>query len=277
MNASQYSKLLDPVTDIRTTCEALLSGAFGGLGGDQREGLKTIHSNSGGLYALFMDVITSIDIDNLARRPYLHSKFMSLINPIIEHSRSLLDGVDGPLDDEQSVAVEFILHVAELMQGYVTSIWDYSQIRNGLVELVRHPVDLAALVQRLQIPESETVFSMEIDLPPNLPRLQADEGRLRQCLQQLMTNAIQYSGGDQLRIYGYLRGDHICLEVSDNGRGIAPRDLDRIFEPYYQADSSQEGLGLGLAITRALIELHNGWISAEPGAGARFTLNLPLK
>ncbi|MEO0599206.1 MAG: hypothetical protein AAF126_24055, partial [Chloroflexota bacterium] len=92
-----YDKLLVPIDDVTTSIEALLSGAFGQLMGDQREGLKRIYATAWGLHTLLMDIVTNIDIDSIAYRAYLPNKFDEHINPLIATAQSLLNGVDGPL------------------------------------------------------------------------------------------------------------------------------------------------------------------------------------
>ena len=85
-----YDKILDPIDDISTSIEALLDGSFGRLMGDQRESLKRIYSSCWGLHTLFLDVITSIGIENIAQREGLEEHFRTHIEPVRENARSLM-------------------------------------------------------------------------------------------------------------------------------------------------------------------------------------------
>src|SRR5215207_1869396 len=114
-----YDKILSPIPEINGCIESLLDGSFGALMGDQREGLKRIYTSSWGLHTLLMDIITSIGIENIARRSYLTAKFDEAVNPIIEHSKALKAGVDGPLAEEQEVCVDYIYETGTLLRRYI--------------------------------------------------------------------------------------------------------------------------------------------------------------
>jgi signal transduction histidine kinase len=117
-----------------------------------------------------------------------------------------------------------------------------------------------------------------------IPVVEIDELAIRQVLINLVSNSIKFTpAGGEIAIRGYRDGaGGVRLEVSDTGIGIAPENLQRIFEPFWQAESpmsrTQEGAGLGLAICRHLVELHGGRLSAEsrPGEGTTMSLWLPL-
>jgi signal transduction histidine kinase len=111
-----------------------------------------------------------------------------------------------------------------------------------------------------------------------LPRVSADEVRLRQALDNLVRNALMHSGSSGEVVVSARRdGDSICISVADRGRGISPDDQARIFEPGARLDPSAEGAGLGLAVSRAIARAHGGTLTVEstPGAGAVFTIVLP--
>src|SRR5690606_24305665 len=114
--------------DMRISVENLLDGGFGHLGGDAREGVKRIYSSAGGLYTLIMDIITSLGVENVCTRGSLKSRYQGYIEDIIDNSRVLLDGVDGPLNDEQDMAVTFLYTVARSLEQHADMIWLYSQI-----------------------------------------------------------------------------------------------------------------------------------------------------
>ncbi len=114
-----------------------------------------------------------------------------------------------------------------------------------------------------------------VDFPPGFPVVVADEDRLGQVLSNLLSNAIKYSpAGGEIRIVGQVRPDQIIICVQDQGPGIAPGDIPHIFDRFYRSDSASrttKGAGLGLYLTRAVVEAHFGriWVDPRPEGGAR--------
>jgi signal transduction histidine kinase len=109
-----------------------------------------------------------------------------------------------------------------------------------------------------------------------------DERRIRQILFNLLSNAVKFTpAGGRIDVAASLVGGDVQLAVSDTGLGIAPEDLDRIFEEFQQTDAGakqHEGTGLGLALSKRLVELHGGriWVESEVGVGSRFLFTLPV-
>ena len=127
-------------------------------------------------------------------------------------------------------------------------------------------------------------IALEVELDPDAGLISGDADRLQQVVWNLLSNAIKFTPqGGRVEIRLARDGEHLRLCVSDDGRGIDPALLPRLFERFWQADSSttraQGGLGLGLAVVRHLVELHGGTVRAESegeGRGATFTVTLPL-
>jgi signal transduction histidine kinase len=111
--------------------------------------------------------------------------------------------------------------------------------------------------------------------------MEGDERKVKQILFNLLTNAVKFTpGGGKVTLAASAAGDQVVISVRDTGIGISADDQERIFEEFYQVGASrtQEGTGLGLALTRRLVELHHGELSveSEPGVGSTFTVTLPL-
>jgi signal transduction histidine kinase/DNA-binding response OmpR family regulator len=174
-------------------------------------------------------------------------------------------------------------HVVRLVDDLV----DVSRIRTGKVELRRAPIDVLAPVQvavealRPTFRAQEQHLRLELSREPLLA--EADPVRLAQVLENLLHNASKYTepGGHALLSAGR-EGEEIVVRVSDDGMGIAPDLLPRVFEPFVQAhqppNRRRGGLGLGLTVVRSLVELHGGRISARsdgPGRGSTFEVRLP--
>jgi signal transduction histidine kinase len=121
-----------------------------------------------------------------------------------------------------------------------------------------------------------------LDLPDNFPIIHGDETRLRQVIDNLVSNAIKYSPkGGEVRITGSFDDQNITIAVSDQGVGLPEDELDRIFERFYRVEGAlsrkTQGTGLGLYLARAVIEAHGGQIVVEskPGKGSTFRFTLP--
>ena len=189
----------------------------------------------------------------------------------------------GATSREQDILERQVSHLTRL----VDDLLDVSRITRGKIELLRRPLELSEPVARAL----ETVgplfterrHRVEIDVPAQGLMVLADPERLAQVLLNLLTNAAKYSEtGSAIRIQARRRGGRIELCVRDEGMGIAPEMLEKVFDVFVQQpqtlDRSAGGLGLGLAIVRSLIEMHDGTVSARsagPGKGSEFIIDLP--
>ncbi|MEJ5197508.1 MAG: ATP-binding protein, partial [Anaerolineae bacterium] len=123
---------------------------------------------------------------------------------------------------------------------------------------------------------------LSVDLPADLPLVEADPERIGQVLRNLLNNAIAHTpAGGHVSITARVVGQQVAVSVHDTGTGISPEDLPHVFERFYRADKSRArqtgGAGLGLAIVKQLVVAHGGQVSAEsePGRGSTFTFTLP--
>jgi len=136
--------------------------------------------------------------------------------------------------------------------------------------------DMTPVVQRRQ-------QSINLELPGSLPQVRADEDRLRQIVLNLLTNASKFTpAGGKITLRARKEASSLTVEVEDNGHGIAKKEQERLFQPYYRLEQDKErtsGLGLGLALSKTLVELHGGkiWVRSKPGQGATFGFSLPLE
>ncbi len=176
-----------------------------------------------------------------------------------------------------------ILNEAERMSNLVNNILDMARLDSGVVELNKqwHPLEevIGSALTRLQKHLAER--SVKVNLPPGIPMLYADAVMIEQVLINLLENAVRYTpAGSALEIYANLAVDQVEIAVADHGSGI-PAGLEaQVFEKFYQAqhETAQSGVGLGLAICRAIVEVHQGRIRVEnrPTGGAIFSFTLPL-
>lgn len=165
----------------------------------------------------------------------------------------------------------------------ITQLLDVSQIEAGRLRLEPERIDLGLLVLTLvdSTRAQATPHEWDVDVPTDL-YVTADPGRTEQVVSNLLENAVRYSpDGGTIGVRLRRDGAAVRLEVSDTGMGIPPTELDKVFERFYQAHSDRNygGMGLGLYISREIVERHGGTISvtSPPGSGARFTVVLPVQ
>ena len=242
----------------------------------------------GGEVIVFDDVTTLIQAQRdaawgeVARR--LAHEIRNPLTPIQLSAERLQHKVgDGLSEDEAALlqrSTETIIHQVEAMKEMVQAFSEYARPPT----LQPEALDLNALVREVvELYRNETVRPwFELQLAEGLPRLEADPGRLRQLLNNLLRNAIEAAGGESCRITvttaaGQGRFDGMIeLHIHDNGPGFAPEMLSQLFEPY--VSSKPRGSGLGLAIVKKIVEEHNGTISARnTDEGAGITVRLPRR
>ncbi|MBF0391060.1 MAG: PAS domain S-box protein [Alphaproteobacteria bacterium] len=169
----------------------------------------------------------------------------------------------------------------------INEILDMSKVESGNVELHPEPVDLALVAQSSLRLISERAESAEVtltaDLPEDLPMVNVDQRRFKQILLNLLSNAVKFTpAGGNVGITGRLLDDGwLAVEVTDTGIGMSPEGLEKALTPFGQVDSAlsrrYDGTGLGLPLTKAFVELHDGelTIDSAPGAGTTVRVRLP--
>ena len=175
---------------------------------------------------------------------------------------------------------------ADHMRGLISDLLDVTRIEAGSLSVTPEPTAVAALVN-----QAREVFlrggarnSIEVDLPPDLPRIGADRQRMMQVLTNLLSNATKYSPDQSaIRVSASVEDVYVAISVSDKGRGVPVERLPHLFRKYSRIDSEDlgrhlAGEGLGLAICKGIVEAHGGRIRAESdgqGLGTRFTFTVP--
>lgn len=271
-----YDKLLHPIADVTTTIEALLNDSFGKLMGDQREGLKQIYSVAWGLHTLLLDIVTNIGIDNIAKRNYLPAKFDEYLNPLGKIPQDLIDGVDGPLNEGQIVAIDFVRITGALLRRYIDTLCLYSQLKNDLRPLNKQLTPFDVLLDPMQWSVSDAPVELELLIHEDLPHVLVDASLMQSAITQIVENAISHT--DEGNIYISVDVDKMVrITIEDSGRGI-PRGYQKtVFSAFFQANPDQLGLGLGLTIAQKILLLHEGQLQVTSLAdGTRFIIEFPL-
>ncbi|HEX8648808.1 MAG TPA: response regulator [Thermoleophilaceae bacterium] len=212
------------------------------------------------------------------------------MNGVIGMTELLLE---SPLDDEQREYARLLHTSGETLMAIVNEILDLSKIEAGKVEIDRMEFGLTDAVEDVGELFAERAHSKGVELSvlveSDVPaRAIGDEVRIRRILGNLVANAVKFTGAGEVRVRASVADSSadakmVLFEVADTGIGIEPDRLERLFEPFTQADSSTTrnygGTGLGLTIARQLTELMGGELGAEtrPGEGSRFWFRLPLE
>jgi signal transduction histidine kinase len=215
------------------------------------------------------------------------------LTSIMGYSEMLSQGLAGPINDEQSEYVHTILDKSEALLKLISSILDISQIEAGKVRLTFEPVDVAEVIRSSLTSVAPQAQKRSIVLQLSLPERQirgtADREKLRQTIVNLLANAVKFTPErgkvtislTEIGFQPELKAEGYRISVEDTGLGIPPEHHERIFQSFYQVDSSSTrefgGAGLGLSIVKSFVEGHGGCVSVESevGRGSRFTAVLP--
>ena len=209
------------------------------------------------------------------------------LNGIIGLAESLIDGVGGRQTDAGKNNLEMIVASGKRLDRLVNDILDFSQLKESSLTLRQKPLDMHTLVQvvlALSVPlVGDKKLQLVNAIGTDVPQVFADEDRVQQILHNLVSNAIKFTHTGTVTVTAHLAdADHLAICVHDRGIGIPEDVLPRIFDAFYQMQGSTirqySGTGLGLAVTRQLVELHGGMVAVEstPGQGSIFTFTLPL-
>ncbi|HEV8180784.1 MAG TPA: PAS domain-containing sensor histidine kinase [Candidatus Angelobacter sp.] len=227
---------------------------------------------------------------NRLKNEFLASMSHELRTPlhtIIGFSELLGEQLEGPLGEKQQRFVGHILQDARHLLELINEILDISKIESGRLELKREPFDFSQCVEEVLAGIRHQAATKNITLE-NKNRfhdsLYADRLRVKEILYNLLSNAVKFTPeGGRVWVEAFREGDSLHVSVCDTGIGIPEKEHPSIFEKFYQVGDARggtrEGTGLGLPITKHLVELHGGTINVEsrPGQGSSFRLTFPLR
>ena len=208
------------------------------------------------------------------------------LNGIIGIAESLVNGVAGPQSEMTRSNLDMIISSGKRLDRLVNAILDFSKLKEHSLTLYPKPLDMHALTDVVLALSAPSVPTNNVQLinsvDRNVPLVQADEDRVQQIMHNLVGNAIKFTRSGTITIFTKKIDDYLQVSINDTGIGVEPDELPHIFDSFHQAQGSDSrlysGTGLGLAVTRQLVELHGGKISVEstPGSGSRFSFTLPL-
>ncbi len=255
----------------------------------------------GATLVTFIDVTASVNVeraltdknDALERASRLRDEFVhhvsyelrSPLTNIIGFTQLLGDETVGALNERQREYADHIMRSSAALLVIINDILDLASIDAGSMELTREPVDvhatIDAAVSGVEDRLAEARTRLERDVPDDIGSVVADGKRIRQILFNLLSNAIAFSApGQTVRVRARKTHDSLVLEVADQGLGIPPEVLARVFQRFESntLGTRHRGVGLGLSIVRSFVELHGGRveIASAPGDGTRVTCIFPL-
>lgn len=239
-----------------------------------------------------LNVIASVrDITRFREAEELKSTFVSVISHELKTPVALIKGYVSTLRREDATweraivqdSLAVIEEEADRLTGLIENLLDATRLQAGVLAMNLSDVSLDALARRIakrfEIQSNRHNFVVEI--PADFPIILGDEDRLEQVFSNLISNAIKYSPeGGEIRIRGQVFPKQVVICISDQGPGIEMGDVPHVFDRFYRstdATRTTKGAGLGLYLSRAVVEAHGGriWVDSKPGEGARICFSLP--
>jgi signal transduction histidine kinase len=207
------------------------------------------------------------------------------LNAVLGFSEVLLEQMFGPLNERQEEYLRDIHGSGQHLLELINEILDLSKVEAGRMELEYSSLDLRALLEEatamLRERATAHAITLTVDVAADVGQVQSDELRLKQVVLNLLTNAVKFTGdGGAVVVRAVRRAGDVEVTVSDTGIGVPEDDFERIFESFQQGgrgSSREEGTGLGLTLSRRIVELLGGrmWLKSEVGVGSTFGFSLP--
>jgi signal transduction histidine kinase len=239
-----------------------------------------------GMITIIHDVTGEREIERM-KSEFVSTAAHELSTPlaaIIGYSEMLLSHPECTPDEFQK-ALAYINMKGWALSRLVDEILDVSRIESGQgISVHRKPCDVNELVRRT-VSDAETIssrHSFQLDLPEATVQIRADEEKIVQVMENILSNAIKfYPAGGTVTVRGERTENCYQVTVTDHGIGMTPDQASRVFDKFYRADSSDtavEGTGLGMSIVKAIIEAHDGrvWVESAAGIGTTVCFTLPL-
>jgi signal transduction histidine kinase len=206
--------------------------------------------------------------------------------------RAMIDALEDDVVHDPAEVKRYLVTMrrdVERLNRMIDDLFELAQIDAGAMQLRMQPIAVeevaAEVVDAMRARAERQGVKLNLRMAPGLPRVAADGDRLERAIANLLRNALEHTpaGGD-VTVTVQSRGDEVAVSISDTGEGIGAQDIPQIWTRFYRADTARartdgsDGAGLGLAITKGIVELHGGRVDAKSsrGQGATFVLSLPV-
>jgi signal transduction histidine kinase len=209
------------------------------------------------------------------------------LNSIIGFTGILLQGLAGPLNDEQEKQLGMVCTSAEHLLALITDVLDLSKIEAGQLQLVVESFDLRSSIRKatdaIRLQAEKKGLKVDLDIAAAVGSITSDRRRVEQVLLNLLSNAIKFTERGSVRIEALRRGGRVAVTVADTGSGIKAEEQGKLFKPFSQVDAGinrrYDGTGLGLSICKRLVDMLGGaiWVKSEWGKGSTFGFDLPIE
>jgi signal transduction histidine kinase len=281
--------LTSPIRQMETRLEAIAVGDFSGhVEVSNRDELGALATNLNRMNDELGRLYRELEAASRHKSEFLATMSHELrtpLNAIIGFSQVLKQQMYGPLNERQAEYIDDVLTSGQHLLNLINDILDLAKVEAGRMELQPTifplPPLLQSAVSMIRERAAREGLEVETSIDASVGSIEGDERKIKQIVYNLLSNAVKFTAqGGRVSLTARATADQVELAVKDTGVGISAEEQAKVFEEFYQVGSamSQEGTGLGLALTRRLVELHGGHIGleSEPGKGSTFTVTLPL-
>lgn len=274
-------KVLD--SSIRQTCELTMIKSDGASFNAQLEGIKTGKERIR---------IAIIDITELKKASKLKDEFIGMVSHEIKTPLTIVIGAlstvtaEGISLPDARQLLQDAIDSADILSNIVDNLLELSRSQADRLVLQKEPTDIKGIAQTVvdKLRSKSAIHRFVIDIPAGLPMVDVDPLRVERVLYNLADNAIKYSpDGGEVKISARQEKENLVISVGDNGLGISQTDQLRLFQKFQRLDvmvkRSIQGIGLGLNVSRILVEAHGGriWVESRKGKGSTFSFTIPLE
>jgi signal transduction histidine kinase len=283
--------LVGPIQRIEARLDAIASGDFSEhVDVSNRDELGALGANVNRMNDELRRLYRELETASTHKSEFLANMSHELrtpLNAILGFTQVLREQMFGQVNAKQAEYLDDILSSGKHLLSLINDVLDLSKVEAGQVELEMAPFSLREALERgvVMVRERATRGDVQIALAadPQVDLVEGDERRIRQVIFNLLSNAVKFTpAGGAVDVSAAQADGEVRVSVADTGPGIAPEDHERIFEEFQQGEAGfeqREGTGLGLALSKRLVELHGGriWVDSQPSKGTTFVFTLPAR
>lgn len=283
--------VIEPIQRIDSRLAAIASGDFSGhVDVSNRDELGALAVNVNRMNDELDRLYKELETASKHKSDFLAGMSHELrtpLNAVIGFSQALREEMFGALNEKQKEYLDDIISSGNHLLSLINDVLDLSKVEAGQVELAIASFSLLEALESGVVMVRERASDGDVHVTlwadPEVDMIEGDERRIRQVIFNLLSNAMKFTpAGGFVDVSAAQLNGEVLISVADTGPGLAPEDHERIFEEFQQAEAAieqHEGTGLGLALSKRLVELHGGriWVDSELGKGSTFVFTLPAR